>query len=134
MIREIVREKPIRTQQALVAELKAAGFECTQATVSRDISEMGLSKLADGHYMLAGDLYLQRMMGDLAISVMAVNNLVLVKAHPGTAQGITAAIDGAELPEVLGTIAGDDTILVVTQTNETGTGLAEHLDKLRRTP
>ncbi len=134
MIREIVRARPIRTQQALVAELKAQGFECTQATVSRDIAELGLSKLPDGHYMLAGDLRLQRMMADLALSVVAVNNLVLVKANPGTANAITAALDGAELSEVLGTIAGDDTILVVTGSDEAGAALASHLEKLRRAP
>ncbi len=132
MIREIVREKPVRTQQSLVAELKAAGFECTQATVSRDIAEIGLSKLPDGHYMLAGDLRLQRMMADLALSVIAVKNLVLVKANPGTANAITAALDGAGLSEVMGTIAGDDTILIVTADDEEGISLASHLEKLRR--
>ncbi len=134
MIREIVRERPIRTQKVLVSELKAAGFECTQATVSRDIAEMGLSKLADGRYMLKGDLHLQRMMNDLALSVAAVNNLVLVKANPGTANAITAAIDGAELSEIMGTIAGDDTILIVTPTNEAGETLANHLERLRSAP
>lgn len=132
MIRDIVREKPIRTQKALVAELKRAGFTCTQATVSRDIAEMGLRKLPDGHYMLAGDMRLQRMMADMATSICAVNNLVLVKSHPGQASAITAALDGAELAEVLGTIAGDDTILVVTPSDADGERLSGHLEKLRR--
>lgn len=131
MIREIVRAKPIRTQQALVAELKNGGFPCTQATVSRDIAEMGLSKLSDGNYMLAGDLHLRRMLSSMALAITRVNNLVLVKGSLGSAQAITAAIDEAELPEVAGTIAGDDTILVVTVSDEAGESLVSRLEKLR---
>lgn len=132
MIRDIVRERPIRTQQALVAELRDAGFPCTQATVSRDIAEMGLSKLPDGNYMLAGDLRLQRLLSGMALAITPVNNLVIVKGSPGSAQAITAAIDDADLQEAVGTIAGDDTILVVTPTDEAGEHLANHLEKLRR--
>ena len=61
-IRDIIREKSIRTQRALVDELKAQGFNCTQATVSRDITDMGLKKLPEGVYVLSEDLQLQRML------------------------------------------------------------------------
>ena len=68
-IREIVRTADVRTQRMLVDELKACGFDCTQATVSRDIADMGLHKLPEGMYVLAEDLHLQRMVSELVIGV-----------------------------------------------------------------
>ena len=119
-IRDIVRNKDVRTQRMLVDELKACGFDCTQATVSRDIADMGLRKLPEGVYVLAEDLHLQRMVSELVVDVQRTENLVLVKAQPGTASGIAAAVDAAELPDVLGSLAGNDTILVIAQTAEDG--------------
>ena len=130
-IREIVREKDVRTQRMLVDELKASGFDCTQATVSRDIADMGLRKLPEGVYVLAEDLQLQRMVSELVIEVSRADNLVLVKAQPGTASGIAAAIDAAELPDVLGSLAGNDTILVIARTEADGERLENMIAKLR---
>ena len=130
-IREIVRNKEARTQRNLVEELKSAGYECTQATVSRDIADMGLRKLPEGVYVLAEDLHLQRMVSELVVDVLRTGNLVLVKAQPGTASGIAAAIDAAELPDVLGSLAGNDTILVIAQTAEDGERLEGMISKLR---
>ena len=119
-IRDIVRNKDVRTQRVLVDELRAMGFDCTQATVSRDIAEMGLRKLPEGIYVLAEDLHLQRMVSELVTGVLRTDNLVMIKAQPGTASGIAAAVDAAELPDVLGSLAGNDTILVIAQTAEDG--------------
>ena len=130
-IREIVREKDVRTQRMLVDELKANGFDCTQATVSRDIADMGLRKLPEGVYVLAEDLHLQRMVSELVVEVARADNLVLVKAQPGTASGIAAAIDAAELPDVLGSLAGNDTILVIARTPDDGERLENMIAKLR---
>ena len=130
-IRDIVRNKDVRTQRVLVDELKASGFDCTQATVSRDIADMGLKKLPEGMYVLAEDLHLQRMVSELVTGVVRADNLVLVKAQPGTASGIAAAIDAAELPDVLGSLAGNDTILVIAQTAEDGERLEGMISKLR---
>lgn len=130
-IREIVREQDVRTQCMLVDELKERGFDCTQATVSRDIAEMGLRKLPEGMYVLAEDLHLQRMVSELVIGVNRTENLVIVKAQPGTASGIAAAIDAAELPDVLGSLAGNDTILVIAQTPEDGERFEGMISKLR---
>lgn len=129
-IREIVRNKNVRTQRMLVDELKTFGFDCTQATVSRDIADMGLRKLPEGVYMLAEDLHLQRMVSELVVEVVRTGNLVLVKAQPGTASGIAAAIDAAELPAVLGSLAGNDTILVVARTDEDGERFETLISKL----
>ena len=129
-IREIVRGKNIRTQRMLVDELKECGFDCTQATVSRDIADMGLRKLPEGVYVLAEDLHLQRMVSELVVDVLRTENLVLIKAQPGTASGIAAAVDASELPDVLGSLAGNDTILVVAQTAEDGERLEALISKL----
>lgn len=130
-IRDIVRNRDVRTQRMLVDELKAEGFDCTQATVSRDIAEMGLRKLPEGVYVLAEDLHLQRMVSELVVDVHRADNMLIVKARPGTANGIAAAIDAAELPDVLGSLAGNDTIFVVSQTGEDSQRLEALLQKLR---
>lgn len=130
-IREIVRTADVRTQRMLVDELKACGFDCTQATVSRDIADMGLHKLPEGMYVLAEDLHLQRMVSELVIGVQRTENLVIIKAQPGTALGIAAAIDAAELPDVLGSLAGNDTILVITRTASNGEQFELMIGKLR---
>lgn len=133
-IRKIVRRERIRTQRDLVDRLKALGYVCTQATVSRDISEMGLKKLPEGVYVLSEDLHLQRMISDLVIDVVRSGNLVLVKASAGTASGVAAALDQAELPEVLGSIAGDDTILIIASDETNAVMLVDSLDKYRGRP
>ena len=130
-IREIVRTADVRTQRMLVDELKACGFDCTQATVSRDIADMGLHKLPEGMYVLAEDLHLQRMVSELVIGVQRTENLVIIKAQPGTALVIAAAIDAAELPDVLGSLAGNDTILVITRTASDGEQFELMIGKLR---
>lgn len=129
-IRDIVRNKDVRTQRVLVDELRAMGFDCTQATVSRDIADMGLRKLPEGIYVLAEDLHLQRMVSELVTGVLRTDNLVMIKAQPGTASGIAAAVDAAELPDVLGSLAGNDTILVIAQTDEDGERLEALINKL----
>ena len=129
-IRDIVRNKDVRTQRVLVEELRAMGFDCTQATVSRDIADMGLRKLPEGIYVLAEDLHLQRMVSELVTGVLRTDNLVMIKAQPGTASGIAAAVDAAELPDVLGSLAGNDTILVIAQTAEDGERLEVLINKL----
>lgn len=129
-IRDIVRNKDVRTQRVLVDELRAMGFDCTQATVSRDIADMGLRKLPEGIYVLAEDLHLQRMVSELVTGVLRTDNLVMIKAQPGTAPGIAAAVDAAELPDVLGSLAGNDTILVIAQTAEDGERLEALINKL----
>lgn len=129
-IRDIVRNKDVRTQRVLVDELRAMGFDCTQATVSRDIADMGLRKLPEGIYVLAEDLHLQRMVSELVTDVLRTDNLVMIKAQPGTASGIAAAVDAAELPDVLGSLAGNDTILVIAQTAEDGERLEALINKL----
>ena len=130
-IREIVRDKSIKTQRALVEELEAQGYACTQATISRDIANMGLRKLPEGVYVLAEDLHLQRMVSELVTGVVRAKNIVVIRSQPGTAQGVAAAIDAASLPDVAGSIAGDDTTMVVCITDEEAVSLEQLVTKLR---
>jgi len=129
-IREIIRGKSIKTQRALVDELKAMGFNCTQATVSRDISDMGLRKLPEGVYVLSEDLHLQRMLSEFVNEVMRAENLLLVKCNPGTASGVAAAIDAAGLAHALGSVSGDDTVLVVVESSSYAIQLKAIIEKL----
>ena len=130
-IRDIVRAKSIRTQRALVEELQSIGYNCTQATVSRDIADMGLRKLSEGIYVLAEDLHLQRMVSEFVTSCELANNLVVIKSQPGTAPGVAAAVDAASLPDVKGSVAGNDTVLVVCGSDAGAQELVGLIEKLR---
>lgn len=130
-IRELVRGEHIRTQGDLVEKLQERGFSCTQATVSRDITEMNLRKLPEGVYVLAEDLHMQRMVADLVTNVVRSGNLVIVKASPGSAAAVAAALDGADMDGVLGSIAGDDTILVIGTDVEGAKEFEQVMNKLR---
>lgn len=129
-IREIVRTGSVRTQRALVTELRARDFDCTQATVSRDVADMGLRKMPNGVYALPEDLHLKRMVADMVTEVVRTGNLVLIKAQPGLASGIAAAVDAADLPDILGSIAGDDTVLVIADGEEGGARVEAALREL----
>ena len=129
-IREIVRDKSIRTQRALVDELRALGFSCTQATVSRDVADMGLCKLSEGVYVLAEDLHLQRMLSEFVVRVLRAENLVVVRCQPGTASGVAAAIDDADLAHALGSVAGNDTVLVIADSSQAAESLQALVAKL----
>jgi transcriptional regulator of arginine metabolism len=130
-VRRIVRRERVRTQRDLVDRLRAQGLECTQATISRDISEMGMRKLPEGVYVLAEDLHLQRMISELVMSVVQADNMVIVKASPGTGPGVAAALDGAALDEVLGSIAGDDTVLIISRVAGDAAVVVDTIEKYR---
>lgn len=125
LIRELVRNGQIKTQAELVELLAARGLEVTQATISRDITEMGLQKkYGGGYYVLPEDVFVRRMVQELVSEVVAAQNLVVVKASSGAAQGVAAALDGAKIEGIIGSIAGDDTIMLITHDNATAEQLA----------
>lgn len=130
-IRAIVRKERVRTQRDLVEHLKAAGYACTQATVSRDIADMGLRKLPEGAYVLAEDIHLQRMIAELVETVVRSQQLVIVKTTAGGGQGVAAALDAAHLEEIVGSIAGDDTILVITDNEQDAESVKTGIEKFR---
>jgi transcriptional regulator of arginine metabolism len=125
-IRQIVEHEAIHSQEELRQRLLTMGFDVTQATLSRDVKELGLMKrAADGAYQPAGAgtaapssaaaaaVALSRALGEFLLSVDVAQQLVVVRTGPGQAQLLAIAVDRAQLPDVIGTIAGDDTILVV---------------------
>ena len=128
LIREIVENQVIQTQEELAEILRARGMVVTQATVSRDIKEMHLLKVLSegGVYRYAtmdkGEQgvsdRLIRMLADSVLDVASANNLIVVRTLPGSAHVAGEALDSLKWPEVLGTIAGDNTILVIVRTNE----------------
>lgn len=130
-IRDVVRGQSIRTQKALVDQLQALGFNCTQATVSRDIADMGLRKLQEGIYALAEDLHLQRMVSEFVTNIDQAGNLIVIHSQPGTAPGVAAAVDAASLPEIKGSVAGNDTVLVVADDMEAAEDFVSLINKLR---
>ncbi|MBI2828421.1 MAG: arginine repressor [Acidobacteria bacterium] len=123
VILDVIQRQPVRNQEQLRRLVRSAGFDVTQATVSRDIRELGLVKGGrDAAYqapMPAGSnghapkLLLNRAVAEYLTRVDRVQQLVLLRTGPGQAQLLGVALDGACLPEVLGTIAGDDTILAI---------------------
>lgn len=130
-IRRVVRSQRVRTQHDLVDLLASEGFDCTQATVSRDVAELGLAKMPEGVYVLPEDLHLRRMFSELVTEIVAAQNLVVVKASAGAGQGVAAALDAAKVVEVVGSVAGDDTILLVTPDLEGALRVAAELERYR---
>jgi transcriptional regulator of arginine metabolism len=139
-ILEAIGRQPVRSQEQLRRALRASGFDVTQATLSRDIREIGLVKGgADGAYQAPGRpgangqtaaSRLQRSLAEYMTRVDRVQQLVLLRTGPGQAQILGVAIDGAHLPEVVGTLAGDDTILVITRDAAAARALVKRFDGL----
>ena len=128
-ILEIISNKNIETQEQLLAELQSEGFRGTQATISRDIKELMLVKVPDAngnyhyaypkeHNMLLTPSRLERTFQDSIISIRVSQCMVVVRTLPGTAQAVAYAVDYMKWPEVLGTIAGDDTVFVALENQE----------------
>jgi transcriptional regulator of arginine metabolism len=123
-IRDLVERRPIRTQQELAGVLRERGFRATQATVSRDVAELGLIKAhreGTPAYALpprlieaetSGEDRLRRLLADLPLEVLEAGPLIVLRTLPGSAHAIAAAIDRTQWPEVVGSIAGDDTIFI----------------------
>lgn len=110
--------RPIWSQDELRRELSRSGFDVTQGTLSRDIGELGLVKSAEG-YAVPEDPAprslpsLERLLREFVLNVKNAANLLVVKTAPGSAQPVAAAMDAEGWPEIVGTIGGDDTILIV---------------------
>jgi transcriptional regulator of arginine metabolism len=139
---QILEKSPVNSQQQLVELLAEADVEATQATVSRDLEEIGAVKVraAGGESVyavpdlpkdrVAPEDHLRRVLGDWVVDVNSSANLVIVRTPPGSAHVVASALDRAGLPEILGTVAGDDTILVVAVEDVGGARLADRLSSL----
>ncbi|WP_024793020.1 arginine repressor [Tomitella biformata] len=145
-IGELLARREVRSQPELQALLSELGIEATQATISRDLDELGAVKLraADGgagvyvipedgnlvRGVVGGTDRLARLLGDLLVSADSSGNLAVLRTPPGAASFLASALDRASLPEIVGTIAGDDTIMVIARAPVTGAQVAAQLEAL----
>ena len=124
-IRDLVSNQDVASQEEFRRLLYKRGHRVTQATLSRDIHELGLVKTTDGYKLPQGEVSeaflpsIERLMHEFVYEVKTAQNLVVVKTSAGSAQPVSAAIDAEEWEEVVGTIGGDDTILVIAPDNLT---------------
>lgn len=138
-ILDLVDHMAIHSQEALRQKLKAQGFDVTQATLSRDLKELALVKrAADGAYQRPGpatpwrngeaEHALRRAVAEYLQRVEAIDQFIVLRTGAGLAQPLAVAIDRAALPEVAGTIAGDDTILVIARGAKRAAAVASRLE------
>ena len=140
-ILEIVDREAISSQEQLRERLRSSGIEATQATLSRDIHDLGLIKRpSDGAYRRAGaavgsavdaEVECRTAVDDYLRRYDVVDQLVVLKTDAGQAQPLAVAIDRAGLAEIVGTIAGDDTILVICRSAPDAAGLSKRLEEWR---
>ena len=139
-IMELISSRPIETQEELATLLSQSGFEVTQATVSRDVKELRLVKVPLGEnrygYALPPDMpkgsidpRLRRIFRESVISMDYSENLIVIKTLPGSAQGVAYAVDNMDWEEILGSLAGDDTILVIAKHKDQVTKVMERFEK-----
>lgn len=133
-ILELIRAQNIYTQNELLEYLKTAGVEATQVTVSRDLHELRLVKTADGYREMSNGgsaRALPAVIREFLLDAKPAQNLVVVKTTPGNAMSVARALDLEEWSDVVGTVAGDDTILVVAESSSKAASVAQKLLKLR---
>ncbi len=131
-IGQLLETEAVTSQVQLVELLAAAGVEATQATVSRDLEDLGAVKVRTGggesvyavpelpkDRVAPGD-HLRRVLGEWVVEVAGSANLVVVRTPPGSAHVVASALDRAGLPGIIGTVAGDDTLLVIAETGTAG--------------
>lgn len=142
-ILSIIQEKEVETQEQLLAELKARGFATTQATISRDIKELRMVKeLTDkGRYCYTvserkdssgTDLRLRNIFKEGVISAEVAQNIVVVRTMPGLASAACSALDSMDVPGVVGSLAGDDTGILIMRDNESAQAFGNEIHKLMK--
>ncbi|MBQ7352980.1 MAG: hypothetical protein IJW54_03130 [Clostridia bacterium] len=135
---EIIASKNIETQEDLIEALRNEGFKVTQATVSRDIRQLKLLKIAkNGVYKYVAPkseiensgMYSQALLSSIIDIQYALNNVV-IKTNPGLAQAVAAGIDSMHDPDILGCVAGDDCIILVSTSSEASARIKENINKI----
>ena len=129
-ILKLIRSKKINTQEELAQELKNLGIATTQVTLSRDLRDLRLVKTREGYQEMAPEETgpgFTMLAGEFLNDVLRAQNLVVLKTSPGHANSVAVALDREGWPEVVGTIAGDDTILIIAPDNPTAEGVQERL-------
>lgn len=139
---ELIAKNEIETQDELIALLRASGHDVTQATVSRDIRELHISKMTTGRgtyrYVVPGDKEnsgsaIGNVLRGSVVGVDHANNLVVIKTQPGLANAVAVGIDGMHMVDILGCVAGDDTILLVARTESVAQSICNRLSMMNKT-
>ena len=131
VIKEIINRKKVSSQEELAKELEDRGFSITQSTISRDLAELRLTKVRNHrqqeYYSLDSRFYRENMFNyekfsskfaESVLSVSKAQNILVIRTYPGEAQGTAAILDGMNFVEILGTVAGDDTIICIADNEE----------------
>jgi transcriptional regulator of arginine metabolism len=135
-ILKLIRAKRISTQEELANELKAQGIAATQVTLSRDLRDLRLAKTHEGYREVGSDEsgpQFAMLASEFVLDVRCAQNLVVLRTAPGHANSVAVALDNEEWSEVVGTIAGDDTILVIAPDTATANAVGEKLLAILRT-
>lgn len=130
---KILRKKQIFTQDELATALAGVGIQTTQVTLSRDMRELGLVKTADGYRALPAETNgpsFSDAANDFLLDIRLAQNIVILKTAPAHASSLAIALDNEEMPQVVGTIAGDDTVMVVTPDSKTAVDLKRKIISL----
>jgi len=143
LIRDLIKTKKIASQEELIEELSAIGYSVTQSTISRDIKQLNLVKvrnsLQEEYYALSSKYQVdpQFNIGKIkfkfkenVISVDLSNNIIVIKTNSGEAQGVAAVIDGSNFEEIMGTVAGDDTIICVANSEDNAKKILKFFQQL----
>ncbi|HWJ63922.1 MAG TPA: arginine repressor [Acidimicrobiales bacterium] len=142
LVAKLLSQHAVTSQEQLVSLLADEGVTATQATVSRDLDDLGAIKVRAGAgetvYAIpelpkdqrAPEDHLRRTLGDWVVEVASSGNLVVLRTPPGTANVVGSALDRSGMPEVIGTVAGDDTLFVVVAEGLTGAQVADQLREL----
>lgn len=133
----MAHEGPLPNQQELCKRLARHGFHVTQATLSRDLTELRLVKTPEGYILRNGDASAEpipavsRLVNEFVREIRRAQNLLVVKTIPGSAQPVAVALDAEAWEEVVGTVAGDDTLLIITSNNRSARLLQAKLEEMR---
>lgn len=140
LILEILREKGAQTQEALAAEMARRGAPASQITVSRDLRELGVAKVAAqggrryaptaGHAPVSDESRLRRVLREFVRSIESAGQFIVIKTPPSGAQPVGLALDQSGLAEIAGTIAGDDTVFVLLRSARTAPQVLKRLQEL----
>lgn len=138
LIVELAHDGPLPNQQELVRILSRRGYAVTQATLSRDFNELGLVRTQEGYTLPNGDAApaepaptVLRIVREFVREIRRAQNLLVIKTTAGSAQPVAFAVDGEGWEEVVGTVAGDDTVLVIAPDNKTAKRLQTRLEEMR---
>jgi transcriptional regulator of arginine metabolism len=137
LIRQVVEEKPVPSQDDLRRALKKQGMSVTQATLSRDMRELGIYKTSEGYALPQNGHGIEavvpsaaRLIREFVLEIREAQNLLVVKTSVGSAQPVAAALDAEGWPEMVGSLGGDDTILIICTTKKSAAKLADRIREM----